>query len=498
MTASSPSTAAPTAVIPPVAGAAAAASRQVGEREVDRHVVRSIGWQGGKIAVQIAQYVILARMVPPAEYGKFALALPIMTLLSALNDGGLSTAAVTGRHYDKRLASDLYLTQIGLGLAMAVVMALLAPVLAGVYGVPDLREIGWWLALCLAINAWALQPKALLRRQLKVGGLAMVEIAGVVAGLAAAVVSTRFVSGFGLLVVAQVTSVAVGAIIAMAVAPVRLARFRGEGSYRHALEIGRHMVASDVLNAARSQIPAMALGFFVVLHEVGLFNRANQLLSLPLLVLAPALTNFLLPLLARDVAYPERRRSHVQRTLRLLLTATIPACVWIAVGPDDLLAWVLGEDWRPAVAILSSLSPLFLVQIIAVISSISMVSAERSRAVRRFAIWNLLLTGAVVLGAAPFGVMALALGLSISGLLLRGPLVVMLALRERTLERADVMLALRLVLTLGIAAALLLVICGYLPVSPVMREIAGLVAITALSGIALFRVMRGGPREATL
>src|SRR5688500_11396262 len=81
-------------------------------REVDRQVARSVGWQFTKVAVQIAQYVVLARLVIPAEYGKFALVLPVFALFSALNDGGLSTAAVTGRRYDSRLASDLCLTQV--------------------------------------------------------------------------------------------------------------------------------------------------------------------------------------------------------------------------------------------------------------------------------------------------------------------------------------------------------------------------------------------------
>lgn len=492
MMAPPPTTTSSAAVLPrPVASS----SRSAAEREVDGHVARSIGWQAGKIAIQIAQYVVLARLVAPAEYGKYALALPVMSLLSAINDGGLSTAAVTGQNYDKRLASDLYMTQLGLGLGVAALMGLAGPVLAAIYGVPELREIAWWLAASLGVNAWSLQPKALLRRHLRIGTLALVEIGGVAVGLGAAWGCSRYMSGFGLLVVAQVTNVAVSALLAATIAPVGLAGFRGGASYRHALQVGRHMVASDVLNAARSQVPAFVLGFFVVLQDIGLYNRANQLLNLPLMVLAPALTNFLLPLLARDIADPERRRSHVRRTLRLLLTATIPGCVWIAIGPANLLAWVLGAEWRPAVAILSSLSPLFVVQLIAVTASISMVSAERSRTVRRFAIWNLVLTAAVVLVASPFGVMATALALSISGLLVRAPIVVGFAIRERTFAGADVIEALRTILTLGGIAAALVWICAQLPVSPLMREIVELGAVAAVSGVALLRVLRGTSRE---
>lgn len=475
-----------------VAAPPVAPSRIVAEREVDRQVARSVVWQAAKMGVQVVQYVVLARLVLPAEYGKFALVLPVLALFTALNDGGLSTAAVTNRRYDERLASDLYLTQLGLAIVMAAGMALIAPGLALAYGVPDLRTIGLWLALCLIAGVWGLQPQARLRRQLRVRALALVEIAGVLAGLAAALCVARVSSGVAVLIAAQLTTVAVTAAAAAVLAPVPLRRFRGTEVYRHALEVGRHMVATNVLNAVRNQFPALAIGFFVVLHDVGLFSRAYQLLSLPLLVLAPALTNFLLPLLARAGAHPEESGRHVRRILRLLLGATIPGCVWVAFGPDDLLAAVLGEEWRAVMPILGGLSPLFIVQIIAVVATITLVSAERSRTVRRFALCNFVICVGAVLLAAPFGVMAVAFALSLSGLLISAPLVVRFALRERTLAPGDVRAAVGLVIALAATTAAALGLLRLVPLAPLMGEIAGLILAAVISAAVLFHTVRRG------
>jgi PST family polysaccharide transporter len=335
-----------------------------------------------------------------------------------------------------------------------------------IYDVPDLRNIGWWLAASLLIFAWGLQPKARLRRHLRVGSLALVDIAGVTAGLGAAFLASRYTSGVAILIAAQLTNVAVTALVAVTLAPVRLHRFRGQGNYRHALQVGWHMVGSDVLNSLRAQFPALVIGLFVVLHDVGLFNRAFQLLHLPLLVLSPALSNFLLPLLARSRAEPEQCRRHVRRTLRLFLAAAIPVSVWIALGPDDLLAFVLGEEWRPVMPILVALSPLFLVQIIAVVSLITLVGAERSRTARKFALWNLGLTAAAVLATAPFGVMVVP----------------------------DLVESGRFILWLGVTAALAIGLCRLAPVDPVVAQIAGLAVAGAISGTVLFRTVRCGAR----
>lgn len=475
--------------MPSLTATAVAPSPVATEREVDRNVARSVAWQFARVGVQVVQYVVLARLVLPAEFGKFALIAPVLALLRALNEGGLSTAAVTGRAYDAQLASDLNVTQLALGVVMAGVMALVAPAMASLYGVPELSTVGLWLALCLVANAWGLQSRANMRRHLRLGALAMVEIAGIVGSLVAAVLAVRVFSGLGVLVTAQIANVGVSAAVATTLAPVRLMRFRGRPEYRHALRVGWHMVGSDVLNALRTQFPALVIGLFVVLEDVGIFNRAYQLMNLPLLVLAPALTNFLLPSLARVHDDPARARRHVRRTLRLFLAAAIPVSVWIALGPADLLAFVLGEEWRPVMAILGALSPLFCVQIVAVVSTISLVAAERSRAARSFALWNLGLTIAAVLATAPFGVMAMALGLSLSGLLLRAPLVVRLALREGTLARAELIGAVRFIVMLAAGTMLSLALCRLVPVEPLVQQIGGFGVAAAISiGVLAFTV----------
>ena len=39
-------------------------------RELDRRATSSLVWQGAKVAVHLIQYVVLARLVLPAEFGK--------------------------------------------------------------------------------------------------------------------------------------------------------------------------------------------------------------------------------------------------------------------------------------------------------------------------------------------------------------------------------------------------------------------------------------------
>lgn len=459
-------------------------------RELDRKASSSLFWQAGKIAVHLLQYVVLARLVVPAEFGKFALAVPLFTVLGAIMDGGLSTATVTGKQYDVRLASSLWWTQIGLGVAVAATMWLGSPLLAAMFGVPDLIAIGGWLALSLFIESWGLQSRASLRRDMRIGPLALVDTGALVLGVTAAWIASHWMSNVELVLIAQIANASGRTAIAFAFAPLRPHGFSRTPEYRHALRTGWNVVGSDLLNILRTQCPTIMIGFFLVLSEVGLFSRANQLLNVPLMMLAPAIGTFLLPLLSRTREIPAEFRRHVRRTQRLFLAVAIPVSAWIAAGPAHLFVFALGAEWAPVVPILQCLSPLFMSQILATVARMTLLASEQSRVDRSFSLLNLLLTAAAVLAAAPFGVFAVALALSLSGVVLRVPLLAVLAIGKGCLATADVIDGLRVTAMLALLSAMALWICRALPVAGLVQDGIGLLVMALISVGALAFIVR--------
>lgn len=464
-------------------------------RELDRKASSSLLWQTGKISIHLLQYVVLARLVLPEEFGKFALTLPLFLVLQAINDGGLSTATVTGREYDARLASSLWWTQVALGVAVALVMLLGSPLLAAMFGVPDLVAIGAGLACSLMIESWGLQSRANLRREMMVGRLALVEIGGLALGVTAAWIGSHWTRSVELLVLAQLVGAAGRTLLAFSFAPLRPQRFSVTPEYRSALRTGWHVVGSDLLSITRAQCPTIVIGFFMVLTEVGLFNRANQLLSVPLTLLAPAMANFLLPLLSRTRETQAEFQQHVVRTQRLFLAVAIPVSVWIAVGPTQLIGFVLGPEWTPVVPILQALSPLFMSQVLATVTRMTLLASEQSHVDRLFAFLNLLLTAAAVLAAVPFGIIGVALALSLSGILLRAPLLAWFAIRKGSQTLASVMDGLRAIALLAAVSAVGLLLCRLLPVTGLLKDVLGLFVVGGVSAVALVCIVRRRRRE---
>ncbi|HKQ83923.1 MAG TPA: oligosaccharide flippase family protein [Steroidobacteraceae bacterium] len=467
----------------------AATVERLSTRELDRKAASSLAWQIGKVAVQLVQYVLLARLVSPAEFGIFLLAIPLYTVLAAINDGGLSTASVTGTHYDSQLASTLWWTQVGLGFTAALVMAASSPLLAALFDTPQLLSVSLWLSCALLIRSFGLQSRARLRRDMRVARIALVDIGGMVAGLAGAAIATQWLGGVEVLVLAQILSALAANAIACASAPTAVERPRFTREYLGSLRVGWHVVGSDLLSIVRAQAPTLIIGSFLSVSALGLFNRAYQLLTVPTQALSPAMGNFLLPLLSRTRDRPDEFRSHLRRGQRLFLCAAIPLSVWIAAGPRDLIIAALGPVWAGTVPILQCLTPLFVSQVMASVARNALLAADHAATERTFSFWNLVLTIAATLAAAPFGVIAFSLALSLSGLLLRAPLLAVLAVRKGALHADDLIDGVRVMLLLAAIGGTLLWVLEYVPMHAVVRDLVGLVCVLLVSLQAL-RIVR--------
>ena len=249
-------------------------------------------------------------------------------------------------------------------------------------------------------------------------------------------------------------------------------------------------MGSDLLIIMRTHFPSWVLGFFLVLSEVGLFSRANQLVNVPLTMLAPAMGNFLLPLLCRTRDRWSEFQGHIQRTQRMFIAISMPMSVWIAMGPSDLIGFVLGPEWLPAVPILQALSPLFISQVITTVARMALLASERSHVDRQFSFWSFLMTIAAVLLAAPFGVLAVALALSLSGVALRTPILAVMAVRQGNMGAANVLDGLRVVGTLAVISGAILMMVRMLPLEGVIADALGLTLMGGVSAAALAAILR--------
>ena len=138
------------------------------------------GWGGQLIAFVV--YALLARYLEPRDFGLVAMAGVFIAFTQVFVDQGLSIAIV---QRDELTASHLdtaFWTNIGAGLGLAALCAILAKFIGALYQQPELVPVLQVLSLVLLINSFCSVQSSLLRRRLEYKPLATATLSGTLSG----------------------------------------------------------------------------------------------------------------------------------------------------------------------------------------------------------------------------------------------------------------------------------------------------------------------------
>lgn len=317
----------------------------------------TISGQLARVLLQSVGVVILARLLAPSDYGLVAMVLVIIGIGEVVRDFGLSTAAVQAKTLSIEERTNLFWINSGIGLTLTVALMLGSPLVAALFG--DSRLVGLTLVLAVTFlfNGIATQLRADMNRDLSFGRLVVSDILGQLFGLATGVVMA--LSGFGYWSLAgQQVVLSLSTLTVVCVfARWRPGRYRRDVSVRRFLKFGLEVIGAQALGYASKNIDTLVIGTTLGATPLGYYNRAYQLLALPLSQINAPSTRVALPVLSKLQTQRDRFGAYLLagQTAMLHLVLTIFSLTAAVAVP--LVDLVLGDKW-------ASVAPLF--QILAV------------------------------------------------------------------------------------------------------------------------------------
>src|SRR5712671_3853183 len=131
---------------------------------------RAVRWRlAGSLVGALARLtigVLLARLLTPAEFGVAALAYVVLGLAQPLGDLGLGNAVVQRAGLTDRHIRTAFTCSVLVGIAIAVVMAMAAPLAAAAMRDARVAQVLRLLSAGIALRGTAVVAEALLRRRL--------------------------------------------------------------------------------------------------------------------------------------------------------------------------------------------------------------------------------------------------------------------------------------------------------------------------------------------
>jgi PST family polysaccharide transporter len=306
------------------------------------------------ILLGFVRSVLLMRLVSPDAFGYVSLALFFMVFLTQFSAFGMDRALVQRRSPTKETFSTHFVLRTLLAVAVLVVGLLASPLLRLVYSdqvvVVDVLLI---LLLANVLVASFSTPGAILRRDLRFGALALLNLFSSVAMTVSAPLLAYWGAGLWSLVVEQVIGYVIRWIgFWVVLRPWRFSLRFDWGEARSLLQFGSHALLADVMGFLLDRFDDFWAGTALGATSLGHYSRAYEIAQYPERVLATPITSVFFPTYA---ALQDKKRELTQAFFRsssfLVRAGFLMAVVLLVVIPEATLV-LFGVAWLPIVPIL--------------------------------------------------------------------------------------------------------------------------------------------------
>ncbi|MFB9375717.1 lipopolysaccharide biosynthesis protein [Kineococcus gynurae] len=309
----------------------------------------TLGTQGIRLVVQVIGLSVLGRLLAPHDYGLVAIVTVLVSAGEVFRDFGLSAAAIQAKTVTAVQRSNLFWINLGIGTVLAGLLAAASPLIAHVYD--DQRLVGVCLAMAsiFVLNGMSTQYRANLARNLQFGRLSGAELTGQVTGVAVAVLVAVLGGGYWALAAQWISAQVMVLTLLLVWSRWLPRRYDRSGPVRPFLRFGANLLGATLLDNSVNYSAPLALGITTSPTGVGVFNRAQQLVSMPLLQLQAPTFRVALPVLSKLVDDSRRYAEMLLRVQLLLLTVIgITFAVLFAQAPA-VVRILLGTQWGATV-----------------------------------------------------------------------------------------------------------------------------------------------------
>jgi PST family polysaccharide transporter len=453
-----------------------------------------------KVLVQATRFgslvlvIVTARVLGPAEFGKFTFAYALATVLGVALDFGISLVLTRAVARDPGATAERWGTAATLKLLLLGLLGPLYLVLPLLMHRPwDTTVAVWLLGLAIALQAFVENAvsvfTAIQRLEQELLARLVEKTVLVTVGFAAL--------GLGAGLLGVVSAFVLAAAVSFAFATWRIHRrlaplggwWRPAGARTLARELAP-VAQAQFVGVATSRLAPVALTLLAGDQAAGHFGAAFRVYDVAWVVLV-ALEAAVYPELARIPPGHPRFRALTAQALEALALVALPIALGLVAGASWLTPWIYGPGYGPAAAVLAVLGAAVACGMLGHLLGVVFLALDRPRRLRAIAVLALA-TGLVAIPAlvAVGGALGAAVAvLVVEVVTLAASLVGIRGLAGWPLRRGAAK-------GLGAAAAGA-VVAGLLPAGPgrlgaaLLAYAVALVALKPVPGAVCLRLLRG-------
>lgn len=327
----------------------------------------------GKYALYVSQaisLVILARLFSPEDFGLYAAASVICLFFLVLAEAGLTPALIQHPPNTQKSAVTLLLLTASLGLILYLSFYLLIPVTSGITADERTRDLLPIAGAAILFSALSTAPIAELTRSVKFIKIAYIEVAAELLSLAIAIICWHNSLGATSLAWKFLSFHAIRCIASIIVAHLekdyveRTDEDQSSSSFAKIVKFAKSQIQFNILNYLSRNLDNLLVARYFSSMELGVYDKAYQLMRYPLLLITNAITPAIQPSLSALRSEPESLRFVHHKLFRALGGVGLAVGLVVFLGADWIVKIILGEQWTAVGELLKILSATIPLQVV--------------------------------------------------------------------------------------------------------------------------------------
>lgn len=409
--------------------------KDLGKRSVRSSVV-TLASKSSTFVMTMLSTMVLARLITPADFGLFAMVSMFTSFLTIFKDLGLGMATVRKPGLTHAEVTNIFWINNLISVSLALVIVVFSPAIAWFYDDSRLTLMTVSLAAGFVVSGLGIQHYSLMRRQMRFNELAAVNITALVVGILSGITTAYFGATYWSLVILQFVTVSTNTGLCWILCKWRPSLPHRNVSVREMVFFGGNLTGSRIIDYFNLNLGNILIGKYVGAAPLGMFDKANQLLHMPVHQFSFPVGSVAIPALSSLQSTPDRFRNYYRYAVFFIGLIAFPLVFVLVVFTNEVVLIVLGSQWTDVVLIFRLLVPASLVGIVSVALRWIYIALGRTDKQLRWGVVDCFFNFLFLAVGIRYGVLGIAAAFSAKGMLLAFP-EVMYCMKGTFLKAAD-------------------------------------------------------------
>jgi O-antigen/teichoic acid export membrane protein len=318
-------------------------------------------------AISILTVMMCYRLLDQQHYGLLGMALPAILLGRTLATHGLNVASIQEQSITDSQHSQLFWIGLRWAAVSTAVCCCVIPLLALLFGAPEMLAVGLALTGTIVIAAVGNQHQSRLERNFDFRRLATIRIAAQIVGAISAISAALLGAGVWSLVLQQYSELLVLSLL-LWISDNWRPRWTGSeisdlsaSNSTHLVRFSSYYSLSSLAFFIGQNIDKLFLAWLLGstprgLALLGMYSQAFQWMQKPVLLTTSLISGVMVPALSRTRQVPKQYAALAIDFYRLTATLLFPSAIGLFVIADDVMLVLGGPKWAAAGYVLQALA----------------------------------------------------------------------------------------------------------------------------------------------